>query len=597
MPKRILCFFLTTSLILILFASFGYTAIAASGTIEGVVRDSQTGDALPGANVTLVKTSLGASTDVEGRFTIRDVPPGSYTLRATYVGYREKEVSIQVTEGKTLKQDFKLLSVGVEGEEVVVTAQAAGQKAAINQQLTSMPIVNIVSRARIQELPDANAAESVSRLPGVSLIRTGGEGSQVVIRGLSPQYNQITIDGVELPSNITSQNVVTGGGTLATTGNDIGDRGEDLSMISSSMLNGIEVTKAITPDMDAAVIGGVVNFGLRKAQRTQLGVGGPEATLAPAVELRAQGGYTKLKDSYDNYNMVASLEKRFFENQNFGVFIQGSDEKRNLSSNNLNASYTLYDKAHGDAGFPAITGLTLTDTFRKRQRYGGTVVLDYQYDRGEVDLMNFGSLQTTQEINRGENINPSGSGSVYYQASENNNKLNVVSNLLAIKHDFSFFRVDLKLSHSYTESSNPEDMSFNFYQAPGFLVNLGDPTKIDPKTLDSKVFHSDSTAGQMSLNTSGAISNERVIQGSLDLMKDIAISTELSGRIKIGGMYQHSITPVDRTSSMHGIRRIPGLSRAGAGMGSGWSISSMIATTTANSSMATIHWPIPSMSI
>jgi TonB-dependent receptor len=545
MPKRILCFFLTTSLILILFASFGYTAIAASGTIEGVVRDSQTGDALPGANVTLVKTSLGASTDVEGRFTIRDVPPGSYTLRATYVGYREKEVSIQVTEGKTLKQDFKLLSVGVEGEEVVVTAQAAGQKAAINQQLTSMPIVNIVSRARIQELPDANAAESVSRLPGVSLIRTGGEGSQVVIRGLSPQYNQITIDGVELPSNITSQNVVTGGGTLATTGNDIGDRGEDLSMISSSMLNGIEVTKAITPDMDAAVIGGVVNFGLRKAQRTQLGVGGPQATLAPAVELRAQGGYTKLKDSYDNYNMVASLEKRFFENQNFGVFIQGSDEKRNLSSNNLNASYTLYDKAHGDAGFPAITGLTLTDTFRKRQRYGGTVVLDYQYDRGEVDLMNFGSLQTTQEINRGENINPSGSGSVYYQASENNNKLNVVSNLLAIKHDFSFFRVDLKLSHSYTESSNPEDMSFNFYQAPGFLVNLGDPTKIDPKTLDSKVFHSDSTAGQMSLNTSGAISNERVIQGSLDLMKDIAISTELSGRIKIGGMYQHRTREYD----------------------------------------------------
>jgi hypothetical protein len=77
MPKRILCFFLTTSLILILFASFGYTAIAASGTIEGVVRDSQTGDALPGANVTLVKTSLGASTDVEGRFTIRDVPPGA----------------------------------------------------------------------------------------------------------------------------------------------------------------------------------------------------------------------------------------------------------------------------------------------------------------------------------------------------------------------------------------------------------------------------------------------------------------------------------------------------------------------------------------
>ncbi len=186
----------------------------------------------------------------------------------------EKQVTIEVKDGGTIKHDFKLTAVGVEGEEVVVTAQAAGQKEAINRQLSSMPIVNIVSRARIQELPDANAAESVSRLPGVSLIRTGGEGSKVVIRGLSPQYNQVTVDGVELPSNVTSQNVITGGGgALESTGNSIGDRGADLSMISSSMLNGIEVTKAITPDMDATLLGGVVNFGLRKAQKTQTEIG------------------------------------------------------------------------------------------------------------------------------------------------------------------------------------------------------------------------------------------------------------------------------------------------------------------------------------
>ncbi len=143
------------------------------------------------------------------------------------------------------------------------------------------------------------------------------------------------------------QNVITRRAeALEATGNSIGDRGEDLSMISSSMLNGIEVTKAITPDMDAAVIGGVVNFGLRKAQRTTLA---PDAagdvSLAPMVELRMQGGYTKLKKSYDNYRMVASVEKRFFDDQSFGVFVQGSDEKRNLSSNNMSADYTLVREA------------------------------------------------------------------------------------------------------------------------------------------------------------------------------------------------------------------------------------------------------------
>ncbi len=201
-----------------------------SATISGIIKDSQTGEALPGANVTLVKTSLGASTDIEGKYAIREVPPGSYTIRATYVGYTEKQVTIQVTEGQILKQDFQLVSVGVEGEEVVVTAQAAGQKEAINQQLASMPVMNVVSAARIQELPDVNAAESVGRLPGVSLIRTGGEGSKVVVRGLSPQYNQITIDGVELSSNVNSQNSVTSGDRNQGTGTIslLGDRGMDL---------------------------------------------------------------------------------------------------------------------------------------------------------------------------------------------------------------------------------------------------------------------------------------------------------------------------------------------------------------------------------
>jgi TonB-dependent receptor len=549
MSYRILRCFLATYFICILFAAQG---LAANGTIEGTVRDSQTGDALPGANVQLAKTGLGASTDVNGKYTIRDVPPGAYTVRATYIGYTDKQTQIELRDGQTLKQDFKLVAVGVEGEEVVVTAQAAGQKEAINQQLSSMNIVNIVSRARIQELPDANAAESVSRLPGVSLIRTGGEGSKVVIRGLSPQYNQVTIDGVEMPSNVASANNITGGGgSLASTGSSTGDRGEDLSMISSSMLGGIEVTKAITPDMDATLIGGVVNFQLRKAQRTQLvAEEGPEQTWAPMVELRLQGGYTKLKQSYDNYRAVASVEKRFFDDQRFGVFLQGSDEKRNLSSNNLGASYTLIkkDPNNPDGPFPEITGLNLNDAFRKRQRYGGTLVMDYQHDRGEVGLMNFLSTQTTQEIIRGENLSPRSNDMSYY-ANENNNKLSVVSNLLSIKQDFNWLRADVKLSHSYTESSNPEDLAFDFYQNQAGFANIGDFTQIPPRTLGSMVVHDQTRAGNIGLSTSTTLSKERVLQGSLDLTKDVSITTDLSSRFKIGGVFQHRTREYDYNTS------------------------------------------------
>ena len=118
-----------------------------------------------------------------------------------------------------------------------MTAQAKGQMDAINRQLNARSIVNIISSDRIQELPDANAAESVARVPGVSIKREGGEGNKVVIRGLSPKYNAITVEGTRLPST------------------DPDDRSTDLSKISQYVLDGIEVTNAGTPDQDADVLG------------------------------------------------------------------------------------------------------------------------------------------------------------------------------------------------------------------------------------------------------------------------------------------------------------------------------------------------------
>ena len=123
---------------------------------------------------------------------------------------------------------------------------------AINKQLNAKSIVNIVSSDRIQELPDANAAETVARVPGVTIKREGGEGNKVIIRGLSPKYNSITVEGTKLAAT------------------DTDDRSTDLSMISQYMLDGIEVTKAGTPDLDADVLGGTVDFKLKRATQESM---------------------------------------------------------------------------------------------------------------------------------------------------------------------------------------------------------------------------------------------------------------------------------------------------------------------------------------
>jgi len=542
------------AVVMLLVTSAGISAFAQrTATLSGTIKDAQTGDALPGANVLLVGTGMGSTSNIEGKYAVKNVPTGTYTIRVTYIGYKTVTLTVNVQEGVDVRKDFKLMAVAIEGETVVVTAQAAGQNEAINQQLTSMPVMNVVSAARIQELPDANAAESVSRLPGVSLVRTGGEGSQVVIRGLSPQYNQITIDGVELPSDVTSGNNLTSGDKGAQEGqsNILGDRAGDLSMISSSMLGGIEVIKAITPDMDATLIGGVVNFDMRKAARSVTasevaGAIGGESWV-PRIELRGQGGYNNLKNTKSDYRFVGSLERRYVDDK-LGVFIQASSETRNLSANELGVGYDLRDKDHGDAGIPDLSSMQLTDVFRNRKRVGGTVVLDYQHENGEIGLMNFVSSSETRTINRGENISPL-SNDLYFNAGETNNKLKVLSNLLSVKQEIPFFHMDFKLSHSYTESHNPEDLSFNFWQHDVGYANLATITKESPVFIASLLKPNSSQATWLDMSTSESFSRERTITGSLDLQTDIPLTNELSSKIKFGGMVQHRIRNYDYNTS------------------------------------------------
>ncbi|MBI1933713.1 MAG: TonB-dependent receptor plug domain-containing protein [Ignavibacteriales bacterium] len=376
--------------------------------------------------------------------------------------------------------------------------------------------------ARIQELPDANAAESVARLPGVSLIREGGEGSKVVIRGLSPQYNQVTIDGVELPGNVVSNDP----GEQTTL---IGDRATNLSMISSSMLGGIEVIKAITPDMDAAVLGGVVNFGLRKAIKDESG--------NPTFGLTTQGSYNGLKETYNDYMLVGSYEQRFFD-QSFGVFLQGSTERRNRSSNSLGAGYILEDKTHGDAGIPNINSVNLTDAFSEKERQGATLVLDFAHENGEIGMMNFFSRSVTQTDYRNQSLNLTGDD-IFYSASDVNNDLNVITNLLSIKQEIPIFHVDLKFAHTYSESQNPGDLNFLFWQDVGGLAGLGNLTKLHPKELAKLPNYNSSLSRLNTISTTENFSRDRVLSASMDFQTEFVLSDYLTAKVKFGGTYLH----------------------------------------------------------
>jgi len=99
---------------------------AGTGTISGKVVDRETGDPLPGANVTIVGTSIGASTDLDGKYSLKNVQAGKQSMKVTYIGYRAVTMDVTVGENATLTQDFRLVAQALEGQTVVVTGQAKG---------------------------------------------------------------------------------------------------------------------------------------------------------------------------------------------------------------------------------------------------------------------------------------------------------------------------------------------------------------------------------------------------------------------------------------------------------------------------------------
>jgi len=510
--------------------------------ISGKVLDATSGEPLAGANVLLIGTSLGAATDLNGGFEIRDVAAGAYTIRTTYVGYDAKETQVQLKGGVPLSITIRLLPVAVQGKEVVVTAQASGQNASINQQLSSMQITNVVSAAKIQELPDQNAAESVGRLPGVSLIREGGEGSQVVIRGLSPQYNRVTIDGVEMASNVASGNNIlsTDASAQDATGNNVGDRGVNLSMISSNSLGGIEVIKAITPDMDAAVLGGVVNFDMRRATRSKSG-------LTPNFTLTAQGAYNQLKNTRNDYKFDVSVENRYFNNS-FGIFAEGLAQRRNLSDNELNVGYQLVNKDQGNIPLPWLTSLSMQDAYRTRLRYNATLVMDYKGESANVGLMNFFSSGDTKTTYRNETAYIlNAQRQLNYGLTGADTKLNVMTNLLSVDASIPFFQVNLRLSNSYSQTQDPNDVTFNFVQdRGGFSGGIGPSvSQLPPQIIATYIQPNDSTAWLDNIVNSTSLTKERISQAKVDLEHDFNFSDLLTAKLKFGGSYQYRIRSYD----------------------------------------------------
>ena len=410
------------------------------GGVKGQLTDAQTGEPLMFANVALKGTTTGTVTDEEGNYQLINIKPGSYTLVFSYLSYKDIEQEIEVSAGQTLEMDGALQVESIMGEEVVVTAMARGQVAAMNQQVNSNTIVNVVSKEKILELPDQNAAETVARLPGVSLVRDGGEGTKVTLRGMAPRFNSITIDGEKVPS--TSDQ----------------DRSVDLSMFSTDALAGIEFYKALLPDMDGDAIGGQINFTSRTAS------GGFHGTV------RAQTGYNQLAKAFGQYKGSVTLENRFF-NDKLGIIVGGGLQRADRSSDGYTGDFNtdLGRDTDGNLIF-AVNNLNINKVQETRYRYFANATLDYRLRNGSIMLTsNFG--QTNRENIRWRRRYRVSAAYQEHDIREYHSTNMVLSNRLSGEHRL-FNRLEFDWAGSYSLSTNerPFGNDFRFRELGAYNV-------------------------------------------------------------------------------------------------------------------------------
>jgi hypothetical protein len=165
---------------------------SGTATIRGFVYDKASGEPILFTNVFLKGTTYGASTDVNGFFTISRIPAGTYTLMSTYLGYDTAAIQIVAKPGAIINQKLYLNKSSIRLKEIEVSAEK-------QEQLTSVKVsVETVTPKQITQIVsvggEADIAQYLQVLPGV--VFTGDQGGQLYIRGGSPVQNKVLLDGM-----------------------------------------------------------------------------------------------------------------------------------------------------------------------------------------------------------------------------------------------------------------------------------------------------------------------------------------------------------------------------------------------------------------
>lgn len=289
----------------ILFNFICCISFAQTTILKGKVMDNNDHFSLPGATLRIAEGNKFTVSDANGNFEFLNLPAGTYTVSVDYLGYQHFEQKIQ-TSDESIEIFLEPASKSID-EVQVIGDIARGQAKALNQQKNNSNITNIISSDQVGRFPDQNIGDALKRVPGITMQNDQGEARNIIVRGLSPELNSVTLNGDRIPSA------------------EGDNRNVQMDLIPSDMISSIEVNKTLTPDMDADAIGGSVNLITRAVPNKQ------------RISATLSGGYSPVREKAI-YNGALIYGNRFMDNK-MGLVLSGTMQTNDFGSNNIEAEW------------------------------------------------------------------------------------------------------------------------------------------------------------------------------------------------------------------------------------------------------------------
>jgi len=214
---------------------------AQTGTLEGVIIDRETRETIIGATVMISGLNIGAASDYDGLFIVRNIPAGNYEITVSYVGYETLRLSdVEIKEGERFQLDVVMNAGEATLDAITVTAyrETSTISSVLMDVRSAGQVTNSVSRQQIDISQDNNAAQVMQRIPGITI----SENRFVFIRGLSERYNNVVINNSAAPST------------------EVDKRTFSFDLISSGSLDRMVIYKSGSPSLPGDFAGGVIKL-------------------------------------------------------------------------------------------------------------------------------------------------------------------------------------------------------------------------------------------------------------------------------------------------------------------------------------------------